>query len=163
MPGKKKAADGEQPPRLKTVVERSAGGVVGREEDGQLQVVLIATENGARWGLPKGLVERGEDSLVTAAREVAEETGLHGRLLWQLSSIEYWYRRGTATRVHKFVDFYLFAYESGDVADHDWEVEVAAWFPVDEAIERTSYRTEKDVLRQARTVWAAAMDHKEGP
>ena len=40
------------------------------------------------------------------------------------------------------------AYRGGDVAQHDFEVEDVRWFPLDQAIERASYRTEREVLRQ---------------
>jgi 8-oxo-dGTP pyrophosphatase MutT (NUDIX family) len=146
---------------MKTLIERSAGGVVGREVNGQLQVALIATQDGTRWALPKGLVEPGEKPPATAQREVAEETGLHGRYLDRLGTVEYWYKPDPETRVHKFVGFYLFAYESGDVAGHDWEVDAAAWFPIDEAIERASYDTERDILRRAKAAWTKALGREE--
>lgn len=45
---------------MTTRFQLSAGGVVCRRDPaGRLEVVLIVTEDG-RWGLPKGLVEKGE-------------------------------------------------------------------------------------------------------
>src|SRR5262245_62297649 len=53
---------------------RSAGAVVFRRgERGVRVLVLRAFKN---WDFPKGLVERGEEQLACAKREVAEETGL---------------------------------------------------------------------------------------
>jgi len=51
-------------------------------------------------------------------------------------------------RYHKKVYYFLMAYRGGDVAQHDFEVEDVRWFPLDEAIERASHRTEREVLRQ---------------
>jgi 8-oxo-dGTP pyrophosphatase MutT (NUDIX family) len=55
--------------------KRSAGIVVVRREGGQwLYLVLRCFKN---WDFPKGLVESGEEALVTAVRETVEETSIH--------------------------------------------------------------------------------------
>jgi 8-oxo-dGTP pyrophosphatase MutT (NUDIX family) len=130
----------------------SAGGVVCRRNPaGAIEVALIATHEGERWGLPKGLVEKGEALEETALREVREETGLEAEIVKRLEPIEYWYwwdEGGQKVRYHKKVYYFLMAYRGGDVAQHDFEVEDVRWFPLDEAIERASHRTEREVLRQ---------------
>jgi 8-oxo-dGTP pyrophosphatase MutT (NUDIX family) len=139
---------------LTTRFQLSAGGVVCRRNPaGQIEVALIATQRGQRWGLPKGLVESGESLDETAVREVREETGLEAEFVERLEPIEYWYwwdEGGEKVRYHKKVYYFLMAYRSGDVAQHDFEVEEVRWFPIDQAIERASYRTEREVLQQVR-------------
>jgi 8-oxo-dGTP pyrophosphatase MutT (NUDIX family) len=139
---------------LTTRFQLSAGGVVCRRNPaGQIEVALIATQRGQRWGLPKGLVESGESLDETAVREVREETGLEAEFVERLGPIEYWYwwdEGGEKVRYHKKVYYFLMAYRSGDVAQHDFEVEEVRWFPIDQAIERASYRTEREVLQQVR-------------
>jgi len=79
----------------KTALQTSAGGVVYRRcDDGQVEVALIATLEGERWGLPKGAVRKAETPEEAALREVAEETGLSARVVdklkignWQPSSL----------------------------------------------------------------------------
>jgi 8-oxo-dGTP diphosphatase len=47
------------------------------------------------------------------------------------------------------VRFFLFAYESGDVADHDHEIERAEWIPLAEGAERLTYEGEREMVRRA--------------
>jgi 8-oxo-dGTP pyrophosphatase MutT (NUDIX family) len=135
-------------------VQRSAGGVVYRDREGKMWVALIATKGGEVWGLPKGVVEKGENALDTALREVEEESGLRGEPKANLGYIEYWYR-DPETRVlyHKFVHYFLLSHAGGDVSEHDWEVDEARWFPIEEAIERVSYENERNVLSRAMEEW----------
>ena len=123
-------------------------------------VALIATKGGKVWGLPKGLVEKGETPLQTALREVEEESGLQGEPVVDLGHIEYWYR-DSATKVlyHKFVHYYLLSHVAGDVSEHDWEVDEARWLPIEEAIERASYENERGVLIKARDEWSRLASH----
>ena len=139
---------------MTTRFQLSAGGVVCRRNPaGQLEVALIATHGGERWGLPKGLVEKGESLEETALREVREETGLEAESIERLEPIEYWFwwdEDGQKVRYHKKVYFFLMACRGGDITQHDFEVEDVRWFPIDEAVERASYRTEQKVLQQVK-------------
>ena len=138
----------------RATVQRSAGGVIYREREGEMWVVLIATRGGKTWGLPKGLVEKGEKPLEAAVREVTEEAGLLGDHVADLGHIEYWYRNSQSKVLHhKFVQYYLLEYVGGDVADHGWEVDEARWFPIDEALETVSYENEREVLSSAQERW----------
>lgn len=131
----------------------SAGGVIYRVVERQIEVALIATDRGGRWGLPKGHVNRGETAEAAALREVQEETGLEGEIIRHLATIEYWFRAGAA-RVHKYVDLFLIRYERGDVRPQEAEVDDARWFPLDEAVRRVSFERERDVLVQVQTLLA---------
>lgn len=138
----------------KATVQKSAGGVVYQIREGEMWVALISTREGTVWGLPKGLIEKGEKPLEAALREVREEAGLHGDSVADLGYIEYWYRNSENKVLHhKFVHYYLLRCEGGDVADHGWEVDEARWFPIDEAMETISYENERKVLFKAKESW----------
>jgi 8-oxo-dGTP pyrophosphatase MutT (NUDIX family) len=51
---------------------RSAGGVVTNEEG----EILVVSQRGTSWSLPKGHIDPGEDALVAAKREIYEESGI---------------------------------------------------------------------------------------
>lgn len=136
---------------MKTVVQRSAGGVVIRRHHGQLEVALILVpgEGGKRWQLPKGWLEKGEDSVAAAVREVGEETGLQVEIIEKLPTIDFWFYEGSDTRVHKFVAFYLMRASGGDVEQHDSEVAAVRWFPLEKAIETLAFDSERELVREA--------------
>lgn len=50
----------------------SAGGVVVNDRG----LVLVVSQHGASWSLPKGHIDPGEDSLAAARREIYEESGV---------------------------------------------------------------------------------------
>lgn len=117
------------------------------------QVLLISTQQGRRWQLPKGHIEAGETPEQAAVREVREETGVTGRVLAPLPEVDYWYVEKRSLRIHKRVEYFLLDYESGDAADFDAaEVSGAGWFGWDEALAKLSFENERRVARAARRI-----------
>jgi 8-oxo-dGTP pyrophosphatase MutT (NUDIX family) len=121
--------------------EFSAGGVVVRQMQGRPFVAVVRVRDQIL-ALPKGHPDGDESAADAARREVREETGLEAQLVERLGDVKYWYVRG-GERVMKIVAFFLFRYRSGDVADHDHEVEEALWIPLEEAPERLAYEGER--------------------
>ena len=104
--------------------------------------------NGERvLGLPKGHPEAGESARDAAIREVREETGVEAELIEPLGEVEYTYER-SGQQILKRVAFFLFEYRSGDVADHDHEIEDARWMPLREAATQLSYQGEREMVRR---------------
>ena len=63
----------------------SAGGVV-TNSDGK---VLVVSQHGTSWSLPKGHIDPGEDALDAARREIYEESGIRDlELIRELGSYE---------------------------------------------------------------------------
>jgi 8-oxo-dGTP pyrophosphatase MutT (NUDIX family) len=135
-------------PRIEEPV--SAGGVVYRKVDGEIETVLCGRDNPVRWSLAKGTPDPGETKEQTALREVREETGLEVEIEEPIQSIDYWFAdRESDVRYHKTVHFYLMNTVGGDTNQHDPEFDVVQWFPCDEALQTLAYANEADVLRKA--------------
>lgn len=141
----------------KTRREHSCGGVVVSVEDGMGYVAMIATRGRSRWGLPKGAVTKGETPEQAALREVEEETGLRATILRQLDTIEYFFRAGD-TLIHKKVDFYLMRYDDGDLQPQLSEVDDVAWVELHEAVDRSSFESERKLLLLLRDEWDRLME-----
>jgi 8-oxo-dGTP pyrophosphatase MutT (NUDIX family) len=142
---------------VKTRNEVSAGGVVFRRSP-HLELALASrrTQRGdLAWGLPKGLVESGEEAAETAVREVREETGLEARIERSLGDITYWYV-WEGQRIRKKVTFFLMEATGGDLSLHDHEMEEVRWFPLSEVDRVATYRSEQDVIRRAAEALAEA-------
>jgi 8-oxo-dGTP pyrophosphatase MutT (NUDIX family) len=105
------------------------------------------------WALPKGLIGAGEKAADTALREVAEEAGVHARLVDKLGDVRYVYTwRGE--RVFKVVSFFLLRYSRGRLGDipaeHAHEVEEARWLPLEDAPRLLTYKGEREIAERAR-------------
>lgn len=124
-----------------------------RGEPGAEQLAAIVPVRRAPNGervlcLPKGHIDPGEDALQAAIREVREEAGISVELIADLGEVSYWYRRNGRT-VSKSVAFFLFRYMSGDIADHDDEVESARWIDLRRARDDLSYEGEREIVARA--------------
>jgi 8-oxo-dGTP pyrophosphatase MutT (NUDIX family) len=143
--------------KVTTMDQVSAGGVAFRWRDSEPEITIVSVKPKLRWQLPKGIVDPGESPQVTAVREVREEAGVEADLIKLIETIEYWYRSvkyGKPIRYHKFVHFYLLEYKSGDVANHDHEVEESRWVSFDEALRLLDFKSERDVVEKAREMIA---------
>jgi 8-oxo-dGTP pyrophosphatase MutT (NUDIX family) len=119
-----------------------------REEQVAALIGRVDRRGRMLWSLPKGHVEQGETAEQTAIREVAEETGIHGHVLAQLGSIDYWFVT-EGRRVHKTVHHYLLRFSGGQLCDEDLEVTEVAWVPVTELPDRLAYADERRLVEVA--------------
>lgn len=140
--------------KLPAVQETSAGGVVIDVHEGRARIAIIARRNRAgriEWCLPKGHVEPGETLEQTAEREVAEETGIIGRVLVTLGTVDYWFSTPDH-RIHKMVHHYLLEATGGELTvdgDPDQEAIDAAWFPLESVHEKLTFPNERRIAQVA--------------
>ncbi|WP_028475908.1 NUDIX hydrolase [Nocardia sp. CNY236] len=141
-------------PRMRTVRETSAGGLVidglDGPREGRSAALIGRTDRRGRllWSLPKGHIEAGETAEQTAIREVAEETGITGVIVAELGNIDYWFVTD-GRRVHKTVHHYLLRSVGGELSDADVEVTQVAWVPLSELDSRLAYADERRLAEMA--------------
>ncbi|MGN2635104.1 NUDIX hydrolase [Nocardia takedensis] len=154
QPRRRGSAANAAKPRMRTVRETSAGGLVVDGLDGpgdkRTAALIGRTDRRGRllWSLPKGHIEEGETPEQTAIREVAEETGINGVVVAELGSINYWFVT-EGRRVHKTVHHYLLRSVGGELSDADVEVTQVAWVPLTELDSRLAYADERRLAEVA--------------
>lgn len=156
------------------MTKRSAGLLIYRRNEGQLEVLLVhpggpfwANKDARAWSIPKGIADEGEDELAAAQREVAEEIGT--RIRGRFEPIGEYRQRGGKVVVAWSVEADV-AIDVGTITSNtftmEWpprsgtmkefpEVDRAGWFNLAEA-ERKILNGQRAMLsdfaeRQART------------
>lgn len=129
-------------------VERSAGAVVFRKQNGKLLYLLLHYEEG-HWGSSKGHIEKDETVEEAARREIQEETGITClRFIEGFKELNKYYFHSEKGRVFKIVTFLLAETCTEDVR-LSFEHVGYEWLPYEEALERITFKTEKEVLIKA--------------
>lgn len=127
----------------------AAGGVLWRSEATSPEVALVHRPKYDDWSLPKGKAKPGEHLLVTALREVTEETGHRPRIGPHLTTVRYRITSGRSS--NKVVTYWAMRCAGGSFLPSP-EVDAIEWLPLDEAAWRLSSASDRVVLRTfART------------
>jgi len=127
---------------LTGTVIRAAGAVLWRPSRRYgVRVAVVHRPRYNDWSLPKGKAEIGEVPLVTAAREVEEETGFRAAIGRSLTTVSY-----VAGGRPKTVQYFA-ARRMGGLFSPNKEVDQLEWLPVPKAAERMSYEFDQAVLR----------------
>ena len=136
-------------------VEKSAGAIIFRRENNKIYYLLLHYPSSAKalkeyWDLPKGHIEKGEDEIETAKREVKEETGLKDIEFIDgfRETIKYFFKFQGKT-VLKFVTFYLTETKIKKVKISR-EHTGFKWLPFKEAIEQLTFQNAKEILKKAQ-------------
>ncbi|OGH13215.1 MAG: hypothetical protein A2687_00775 [Candidatus Levybacteria bacterium RIFCSPHIGHO2_01_FULL_38_26] len=135
--------------------EFSAGGVVYKKENSKIFIIVAQHSQHHGWVFPKGLIAEKESKRETkeeaALREVKEETGVSGKIIKVLPAVTYWYKFDNE-KIKKTVYYFLMEYESGDIKEHDFEMENVEWLPMDEVENRLTYKSDKKVWKEAKKI-----------
>jgi 8-oxo-dGTP pyrophosphatase MutT (NUDIX family) len=100
----------------------AAGGVLWRDVDGVVEVLLVHRPARRDWSLPKGKLERRESHLECALREVREETGMSCTVGDELPQARYRDRKGRQKRVR----YWAMSISHGEFRPND-EVDRIRW------------------------------------
>jgi 8-oxo-dGTP pyrophosphatase MutT (NUDIX family)/phosphohistidine phosphatase SixA len=141
---------------------RAAGAVTWRPGPGGPQVALVHRSRYDDWSFPKGKSEPGEHPLLTAVREVAEETGVRVLLGRPVGPVRY-QAKGRPKRVDYWAGQSV---EEPAVFEPNAEVDAVDWLPVPAARQRLSYQHDVGTLDRfaagpARTVPLILLRHAE--
>lgn len=136
-------------------VERSAGAIIFRKEEGKVFYLLLHYPGASHraksdyWDFPKGHIEKGESEIDTVKREIFEETGIEDIKIIEgfKETIKYFFKWQDKT-VLKFVTFYLAKTEEEEVKI-SFEHIGYEWLPFEKALERLTHKTAKDLLEKA--------------
>jgi 8-oxo-dGTP pyrophosphatase MutT (NUDIX family) len=136
--------------RAKAVKEYTAGGVVFRVKNGQLEFLLLQDVKG-RWSIPKGHVESGETLEQTAVREIGEETGLMDiKIIDKLDKIHFFYRMNGKLI---FMTTFVFLMESTNpdetlLPEKSEGIVDVSWFDEQAALRAIEYKATKVLLEE---------------
>lgn len=137
-------------------VEISAGGVVYRKNNGEIEVGFILDPYG-KWTFPKGHVEKKEKTDEAAEREAEEEMGIPGlKVREYLGKADFWFKDRYVRKgelVHKFLHYYLIEAPAGAIAkpQKKEKIQEVAWLPLNKAYAKSDYRDIEPLLRKAIT------------
>jgi len=131
--------------------QRSAGFVIFRRT-ATTEPEFLLLDYGRHWDFTKGHVEKGEDDLAAAIRELKEETFLDQAI--PISGfhheINYYFRDRKSQLVHKTVIYFLAEVGQGEIRLSDEHVGYA-YLPLEEAARRLTYATSREILRLAHS------------
>jgi len=127
---------------------KSCGAVVYRQLGKQLEFLLIKTKAG-NTDFPKGRQEQNETDLVTATREILEETNYHVIFEPNFKEVITFtlLKHGDLKQVTLFL---AKAKEKGNHQIDPDEITEVMWMPYEEALKAISFENSREVLTNAK-------------
>jgi bis(5'-nucleosidyl)-tetraphosphatase len=136
--------------------EYSAGAIIFRRTDREMEFLVIYSERNKIWGFPKGHIEEGETERDAALREISEETGLTRLKLMDTFREEDVYPaigrseefRGSEITKHSI--YFLCETGKEEIQTDNTEITGYRWLPYSDAVEILPFGNQKNILRKAR-------------
>lgn len=128
--------------------EKSAGIIVFRKERNEIFYLILHYDSG-HWDFPKGHVEKDEDEIKAATRELEEETGIKEIKIIDgfREIISYYFKDKNNNLIHKYVMFFL-AETSEKKVKLSFEHKGFIWLPFKNAHERVTYKNAEELLKK---------------
>lgn len=146
--------------------ERSAGGIVFKNDNGRIVWLVVKTANFPRGNdhnsypkktavlkFPKGHLQKDEFLKEAALREVEEEGRVKTRIVAKIGSNDYFiYDKAAKKKIVKKVTFFLMEYlDDSGLRHFDKEMVIdRQWLTYEEAVNQLAYDSEKILLRKAK-------------
>lgn len=124
--------------------EKSCGGIILKEENKELKVLLLK-HNAGHWAFAKGHVEENETEEQTALREIKEETSLNVKLDTKFrTTVKY----SPMEDVEKEVVYFLAYKIGGSETPQLEEISEIQWLNLEEAMNTVTYERDKEILQK---------------
>lgn len=117
-----------------------AGGVVVNKK-GQ---ILVVSQEGPSWSLPKGYIDKGEDSITAAKREIYEESSITDlKLIKELGTYQR-FRGGSDKSEIKIITMFLFKTNQEEIKPRDPDTPEAKWINKEDVIDQLTHQKDKE-------------------
>ena len=129
----------------------SAGGIVYRTENDQIEIVICGRFDPNTYNLPKGTPEKNETIYETAIREVSEETGLIVRVERFVGVVSYKFMDNhelDADVIDKKVIYFLMRPTAGNFSYHDEEFDTVEWVAELDLVSILTYENEVSIVQK---------------
>lgn len=129
----------------------SAGAVIFRRENKEILYLLLHFAHG-HWGFARGGVEKGEDYIETALREIEEETGLTKNDLEFIPKFQtnaQYYFQGYSGKLIQKENILFLAETTKEEIELSHEHTEYVWLPFKEAHKKLAFRTQQKMLKDA--------------
>ena len=110
------------------------------------KVLLVYEKNGNFWGFPKGHMEKGENEIETALREVKEEVGLDVEIIDKEK--RYILNYIIRDEIDKTTVLYLAMPKNKEIVMQESEIEKVKWCDFEEALETLTFDNSKEVFKK---------------
>lgn len=125
--------------------EFSYGAVVYRYKANQREFLLVKHQNGGHFGFPKGHIERHEEPIETAYREVYEETNIKTYLYKDFIAYS---RYQINESIHKEVAFFIGKPLNDDMVKQDEEVSEVIWCNESDVNDKLTHDSSKMIFKE---------------
>ncbi len=136
--------------------KKAAGAVIFRKEKNKIYYLLLHYPSSVKamkdyWGFSKGYIEKGEQELETAKREIQEETGIKSmKFIKGFKQQMRCFFKFEQKSIFKIVSFYLVETKTKEI-EISFEHIGYKWLPYKEALKQLTFENAKEILRKANS------------